>query len=295
MFINLSIIIIVALLVATLFIEFQIAQSALTERLNNRKRIKSWWLILAICLPIFYLGGTSLSVFVFILSIWACWEFFRLLNFERRIFEIILMTGVIIIAYTSFSQSISNSVLILCIPLIFLLLSLYIQQDRVFYQLIISFFIISSLASIISIDSICKTNNLCQSSFALLYLFFMTSINDISQYISGKLFGRTALAPKLSPSKTVEGAMGGVLFTSILGLFTLPSLIDTNWQTSLFISFVLSVMGIAGDLFTSIFKRQANVKNSGNSIPGHGGLLDRIDSLLFTAPTFSLSLLIFTG
>ena len=106
--------------------------------------------------------------------------------------------------------------------------------------------------------------------------------NDTGAYFVGRAFGRHKLAPTISPGKTVEGALGGLLagltVTFVAGRFFMPGL---SVGGSLVIGLVSSVVGPAGDLIESLIKRSAGVKDSGRCIPGHGGVLDRIDALLF--------------
>lgn len=111
--------------------------------------------------------------------------------------------------------------------------------------------------------------------------------SDSGQYYVGRTFGRHKLAPVTSPKKTVEGAIGGLIVGSgaaiILGRFWPIGLSDIAMAG---VGFAVTVAGIAGDLFESHLKRKAGVKDSGNLIPGHGGILDRIDSWLFATPVF---------
>lgn len=111
--------------------------------------------------------------------------------------------------------------------------------------------------------------------------------SDSGQYYAGRTFGKRKLAPVISPKKTVEGAIGGLIVGSgaaiILGRFWPIGLSDIAMAGA---GFAMTVAGIAGDLFESQLKRRAGVKDSGNLIPGHGGILDRIDSWLFAAPVF---------
>lgn len=114
-------------------------------------------------------------------------------------------------------------------------------------------------------------------------------VSDSAQYYSGRAFGRHALAPAVSPKKTVEGAIGGVcaaaLFMALAGSRVLPGV--ALWPL-VFLGAMLSGVGICGDLFESQLKRLSGVKDSSGLIPGHGGILDRIDALLFAAPAFYL-------
>src|SRR5262249_14203202 len=110
---------------------------------------------------------------------------------------------------------------------------------------------------------------------------------DTAQYYTGRRFGRRLLAPAISPKKTMEGALGGFLAGAavllIVGRWWLPS---PPWALRALLGMTLVGLGIAGDLFESMLKRSAGVKDSSSLIPGHGGVLDRIDALLFAAPIY---------
>jgi len=116
----------------------------------------------------------------------------------------------------------------------------------------------------------------------IFYSLFMIWATDSGAYFIGKAVGKRKLWPEISPNKTVEGSLGGVICAVIVAvLFVLFSEINTS---IIFITIVLSVFGQIGDLVESAFKRHFNVKDSGNILPGHGGILDRFDSLLFVWP-----------
>ena len=123
---------------------------------------------------------------------------------------------------------------------------------------------------------------------AVLFLLMLTvMVSDTAQYYTGRLFGRTPLSPAISPKKTVEGAVGGFVFATIV--FTMAGGV---WLPRVPLAFralvglTIVALGIAGDLFESMLKRSAEVKDSSSLIPGHGGVLDRIDALLFAAPIY---------
>jgi len=113
----------------------------------------------------------------------------------------------------------------------------------------------------------------------------ITKLGDIGAYLVGSSFGKRLLMPRISPKKTVEGALGGFIF-SILGAVAFTSLLPLNVWHTLLIGAVLGIVAQLGDLSESLIKRDCQVKDSGNLIPGMGGVLDLIDSLLFTAPVF---------
>jgi phosphatidate cytidylyltransferase len=121
-----------------------------------------------------------------------------------------------------------------------------------------------------------------------LFLLMLTVIvSDTAQYYSGRTFGRRLLAPAISPKKTVEGAVGGLvcggLTLAAAGVWWLPA---TPFLTRVVLGVAIVALGVAGDLFESMLKRSADLKDSSSLIPGHGGILDRIDALLFAAPVY---------
>ncbi len=122
---------------------------------------------------------------------------------------------------------------------------------------------------------------------ATLLLIATIVVSDTAQYYSGRAFGTRPLAPAISPKKTVEGAIGGVicgaLFMAVALAFVFPS---TPIVVRILLGLVIVFLGIAGDLFESRLKRVADFKDSSALIPGHGGVLDRIDALLFAIPVF---------
>lgn len=119
----------------------------------------------------------------------------------------------------------------------------------------------------------------------LLSIFIMIWCNDTFAYICGKLLGKHKLYEKISPKKTIEGFVGGLIFTQIAAFIIFKY---TNIQASLpfwmLIGLGISIVGTIGDLVESKYKRQAAIKDSGSIMPGHGGILDRLDSILFAAP-----------
>jgi phosphatidate cytidylyltransferase len=128
-------------------------------------------------------------------------------------------------------------------------------------------------------------------AYVTLLLIATVVVSDSAQYYSGRAFGRRPLAPTISPKKTIEGAIGGVvfgtLFMTIAGLRLLPGAAPVLLAAA---GLSVVILGICGDLFESRLKRVAGVKDSSSLIPGHGGILDRIDALLFATPAYFLFL-----
>ncbi|WBL21740.1 MULTISPECIES: phosphatidate cytidylyltransferase [unclassified Zunongwangia] len=115
-------------------------------------------------------------------------------------------------------------------------------------------------------------------------IFGLIWTNDTFAYIVGKNFGKRKLFERISPNKTVEGFIGGIIFTAIVSYFIADYTSFLNPLDWVGLAIFISVFGTLGDLIQSKFKRQAGVKDSGNLMPGHGGLFDRLDSIIFAAP-----------
>ncbi|SHH29301.1 phosphatidate cytidylyltransferase [Winogradskyella jejuensis] len=126
--------------------------------------------------------------------------------------------------------------------------------------------------------------------FLLLGSFILVWVNDSFAYLVGKNFGRQKLFPSVSPKKTVEGFLGGLFFACVSSYFIATYTETLGFTSWLILAIIVSVFGTLGDLIESKFKRQADVKDSGVIMPGHGGLLDRLDSIIFAAPFIYLFL-----
>jgi phosphatidate cytidylyltransferase len=127
----------------------------------------------------------------------------------------------------------------------------------------------------------------------LLFLIALICVADTVAYFTGKKWGKHKLLPQVSPGKTWEGLIGALLVTSILvlGLFQYAKVPQQQWLLSISLCLVTVLFSVVGDLFESMLKRNAEVKDSGKLLPGHGGILDRIDSLTAAAPIFALGAL----
>jgi phosphatidate cytidylyltransferase len=129
-------------------------------------------------------------------------------------------------------------------------------------------------------------------SILILGLFILIWVNDSFAYLVGVKFGKNKLLERISPKKTIEGFVGGFVFTFIAAYILsvyFNNLTFINWM---FFAGIVSIFGVTGDLIESMFKRKTGVKDSSNFIPGHGGFLDRLDSIIFTAPFIFTYLLV---
>lgn len=161
------------------------------------------------------------------------------------------------------------------------------QQPRVFWGRALAGLLVIPVA-VIAMHNIHQT----QGAEWLLYGLMLVWVADTGAYFSGRKFGRRKLAPHISPGKTVEGLLGGLLATSVYTLLAAAyfALGSRQLLALLVLSVVLTLVSVAGDLYESVLKREFGVKDSGKILPGHGGMLDRIDSVLAAMPVFALAL-----
>lgn len=131
------------------------------------------------------------------------------------------------------------------------------------------------------------------AKFLIMGIFILIWVNDSFAYLVGKSIGRTKLFPSVSPKKTVEGTLGGFIFSLAAAYFMSKYEANLSLSQWLILASVIVLTGSLGDLIESKFKRAAGVKDSGAILPGHGGMLDRLDSLIFAAPFAYLTLIIF--
>ncbi len=127
-----------------------------------------------------------------------------------------------------------------------------------------------------------------QGAWMLMYVLTLVWVADIGAYFSGKRFGKNKLAPTISPGKTWEGVIGGILLNSLW--ISLVFMLTAGWGVDyiafLLLGLVTASLSVVGDLYISLLKREAGLKDSGKILPGHGGILDRIDSLIAATPVF---------
>ena len=150
-------------------------------------------------------------------------------------------------------------------------------------QLIFTVFGISHLAFLVSLPGLPGFD--AGGRGLLLFIVFLTELNDVLQFTWGKLLGRYRIVPKVSPGKTWEGLTGGIVTTMVLGYY-LRFLTPFSETEVLIACGLIAVIGFIGDVIVSAIKRDLGLKDTGKAIPGHGGILDRIDSLAPTAPVF---------
>lgn len=262
---------------------------------NLNARINAWWVMILIIFAAAVLGFYGVIGLFFVISFMALREFLSLLYIRRgdhlalaACFYVILPLQYFLVAIDWFSMfTIFIPVYgFLFLPILSALLGdtahFLDRSTKVQWALMISVFCISHIPAILTLDIEGFEE---KKLLLMIFLILVVQSSDVLQYVWGKLFGKHKIAPKLSPSKTVEGFVGGVVSASVLGGL-LYWLTPFNPVQAVLMSLLICLMGFLGGLVMSAMKRSMGVKDWGNMISGHGGMLDRMDSLCFAAPIF---------
>lgn len=206
-----------------------------------------------------------------------------------------LIFGIIVLGiYGTFGEYFAP-ILVLCFPIFFLwiLIELWRKKAQPLFNIAISIFgfFYVCIPFLIAIELNLSDFN----SFPLLAgMFILIWTNDTFAFLSGKFFGKTKLFERISPKKTWEGTIGGILVTFLMAV-SLSLLFDpTNLNFWIISVAIIAPCSIFGDLLESLFKRSLDLKDSGNIMPGHGGILDRFDAAILTLPFFYSWFLIYT-
>ena len=262
---------------------------------NLNARINAWWVMILIIFAAAALGFYGVIGLFFVISFMTLREFLSLLYIRRgdhlalaACFYVILPLQYFLVAIDWFSMfTIFIPVYgFLFLPILSALLGdtahFLDRSTKVQWALMISVFCISHIPAILTLDIDGFED---KKLLLMIFLILVVQSSDVLQYVWGKLFGKHKIAPKLSPSKTVEGFVGGVVSASVLGGL-LYWLTPFNPVQAVLMSLLICLMGFLGGLVMSAMKRSMGVKDWGNMISGHGGMLDRMDSLCFAAPIF---------
>jgi phosphatidate cytidylyltransferase len=259
-------------------------------------RISSWWIMVLVFSLAIVLTRTVTLVFFAFISFIALKEFLSMIP-TRRSDHRVLFWAYISIPIQFYWVYISwYGMFTLFIPLYMFLFvpfrMLLIGETDGFLKavgtlhwgMMISIFGISHAAYLLVLPA--DEGMAADGKSLLFFLVFLTQSNDVAQYFWGKLLGRRPVVPKVSPKKTWEGLIGGVLTTVLISALIAPWLTPLSMTMSLLAGLIIGIGGFIGDINISALKRDIGVKDSGSLIPGHGGILDRVDSLSYTAPLF---------
>ena len=288
-----------AILIFASTIGFILKQRTKQENLavidNLNARINAWWVMLIVIGSAILLGKIAFIILFGLISLFALREFISLLPTRRGDYFPLLIAFYFVIPYQYYLVYIDwYGLYSIFIPLyVFLLIPIASlkQEDtthflerssKIQWGLMISVFCISHVPALLNLK---LSGFHGEPIWLAIWLIMVVQASDILQYVCGKLFGKHKVAPILSPSKTVEGLLGGVILATILGI-AMSWLTPFSYIEAALIGLIVCIFGFFGGLVMSAIKRDRGVKDWGQLIHGHGGMLDRIDSICFSAPIF---------
>ena len=260
-----------------------------------KKRILSAIIMILIFVPLLFIGGVPFTILMTLLALASMYELITIREKKKKISMLIKVISYLLVIFSSiltynqniFSYTMSYQ-LISFIVLIFLL-PILLKSKSMDYDINDALYLVGSLLFInIAFNLILVVRN--YSLNYLIYLLLITVITDTFALITGMYIGKNKLAPSISPHKTIEGFIGGALMGTFVATTFYFTVIDSNISLVILIltTAFLSVIGQLGDLVFSSIKRTYGVKDFSNLIPGHGGILDRLDSIIFVILAFIL-------
>ena len=255
-----------------------------------KQRIITAVVAMALFLPILIYGNIPFLVLIYAMATIGLYELIKMKKMPLMTISSVLsflLVWVLLIPdrYNHFFEMIKYDKMDIIIIIAFLLLVITVLSKNAFTFDDASFLLLASLYIGVAFYYFFATRDADNGLVTLLFVLITIWVTDSGAYFVGRSLGKRKLWPEISPNKTVEGFLGGIGSAIIVAiLFYLLSTIDYNISKLIVMALLISVFGQLGDLVQSAYKRHYGVKDSGNILPGHGGILDRFDSLIFILP-----------
>lgn len=287
--------VIALLVIATLIQLFLSMKSPQKDFSELRLRINSWWWMIGLLFVFLTISTHAAIAFFGFVSFLALKEFLSIVHTRQADRRVVFWAYLSIPVQYYWVATGWYGMFIIFIPVymfLFIPMRMVLKGETegfiksagiLHWAVMLTVFSVSHIAYLLVLP---EQNALAGGIGLVLYLLFMTQFNDVCQYIWGKLLGKHKIIPKVSPNKTWEGFIGGVVTITLVSGFVAPLLTPLSMHEGLFAGLIISLGGFIGDVVISSVKRDLRIKDSGNLIPGHGGVLDRMDSLIYTAPLF---------
>lgn len=286
--------VLVALLVAaSVTVRVLVARHSDKDYTEVYLRIRTWWVMIAIVAVAICISRNATIVLMALISFLALKEFLSLIPTRRADRRVLLWLYLAIpIQYYWVATDWYGMFLIwvpvyvfLGIPLIMVLIGetagYLAAAGRLFWGVMTTVFSLGHAAYLLLLPA-----GAAGSAGLLLYLILLTQLNDVAQFVWGKSIGQRKALPSVSPGKTIGGLLGGIATTTVIAALLAPVLTPLSTIHAIFAGILISLFGFFGDVTISAVKRDLGVKDFGTTLPGHGGILDRVDSLTYTAPLF---------
>ena len=287
---------VMGMLVAATLIQFFLAKKNPQQDYTElRQRITSWWWMIGLLFAFLSIGRNAAIAFFGFVSFLALKEFLSIVPTRQADRRVVFWAYLSIPVQYYWVATGWYGMFIIFIPVymfLFIPMRMVLKGETegfiksagiLHWAVMLTVFSVSHIAYLLALP---EKNPLAGGIGLVLYLLFMTQFNDVSQYLWGKLLGKRKIIPKVSPNKTWEGFIGGVFTITLVAGLVAPLLTPLSIVEGFVAGLIISLSGFIGDVVISSVKRDLNIKDSGQLIPGHGGILDRMDSLIYTAPLF---------
>lgn len=260
------------------------------------QRVKTWWFIMIPFFGALLLGRGVAIVFFALVSYLALKEYLSLIPTRRADRRVLFWAYFAIPVQYWWIHCEMYGMFIIFIPVyMFLFLAMRMAlggetggflkaAGTLHWGLMCTVFSLSHVAGLLALPGVNRTP--AGGVGLVLYLVILTELNDVAQYICGKAFGRRKVVPTVSPGKSWGGLIGGVAVTVLAAWLLAPVLTPLRPMHALYAGLIIGPFGFLGDITVSAVKRDIGIKDTGTLLPGHGGILDRVDSLTVTAPAF---------
>ncbi len=249
-----------------------------------KERIISAIIMMIIAAPFLFIGNIYFAIFTAMLGVMAGYEFLKLKDIPLIIKLMTYLITVILIFKDYLNLNLE--IFIILILMFYLLMQIFYDKSKFSYK---DAFFLSGLVLFLGIafSSIIKVRN--QGLNLFIYFLLITVSTDSFALFIGKKFGKHKLAPTISPNKTIEGLIGGTIIGTIIAtIFNIFTINTSSIYLVIIETLILSLVGSIGDLIRSSIKRTEGIKDFSNLIPGHGGIMDRLDSIIFVILTYIL-------
>lgn len=266
--------------------------------LNIKLRIQTWWWLAGI-LFLALISTRVIAIVIIALASFLAFKEFLSITPTRRADRDVLFLAYLAIPLQYLWVGVAwYGMFIIFIPVyMFLLLPMrmvtigdtrgYLHAaGTIQWGLMTTVFSLSHMAYLLDLPTRPGAHGNITGQMLVFYLLVLTQINDVAQFLWGKMIGKHAVLPTVSPNKTVEGLLGGIATTTLLAWLMAPWFTPMQPLYAVLAGVLISLFGFIGDVVISAVKRDIGIKDSGNLLPGHGGILDRLDSLTYTAPLF---------
>ena len=277
-------------------LKFRLPEGASSPVIDNlNARLKAWWVMIGLLAVCLWVGKAAITVLFAFISFQSLREYLSITATRRGDHRALLWCFFFFLPLQYYLIAINwyglFSILIPVYAFLLLPISASLGSDtthflertaKVQWGLMICVYCLSHVPALLTLDIQGFEG---RNALLVVFLILVAQSSDVLQYVCGKLFGKHKLSPSISPSKTVEGLVGGVLCSTAVGAALWSITPFAPWQAAL-VALTINVLGFFGGFVMSAIKRDRGIKDWGSMIEGHGGMLDRVDSISFSAPIF---------